>query len=241
MQTLTGSESRKVLDAMGIPVFVLRDRPIETQSSRGASTGDAHDAGAQTLGAADTLEALRDAVGDSPRSAQPEAVSDSPLTHPEPADAARKITEDVPDDASDTLQSVSFSLVSVITDEIQVLAELPAWAGGLLDGRMTAVLSDLLRVMGGDGSQADWQYFRWPIDGMPDHSTRAATEAVDAWLHRRWAEMQAAEPVMLTSIQTLDASVLTADALMLPPVEALLTDPKAKRALWEQIQSRQHG
>ena len=241
MLTLTGSESRKVLDAMGIPVFVLRDRPVETESSIRAITDTAQDADEPTGSTSETLEAFRTDALEASRSIQSESVSDAPVAVTKAESAKTVMTADATDEESESEKPVAFSLVSVITEEIQILAELPAWAGGLLDGRMTAVLGDLLRVMGGDGSQADWQYFRWPIDGMPDQSRSAATEAVDAWLHRRWAEMQAAEPIMLTSIQTLDASVLTADALMLPPVEALLTDPGAKRALWEQIQSRRHG
>ena len=33
MQTLPPEESRKILDAMGIPVVVLRDRPIDAVAS----------------------------------------------------------------------------------------------------------------------------------------------------------------------------------------------------------------
>jgi hypothetical protein len=55
MQTLTGSESRKVLDAMGIPVFVLRDRAVETESSIRAITDTAHDADQPTGSTTETL------------------------------------------------------------------------------------------------------------------------------------------------------------------------------------------
>jgi hypothetical protein len=188
----------------------------------------------------ESLDAFRESVDDASSITEPRAIEEDLASRQQDNTVPDGPVDDV-DNTSEPAQAVSFALVSVITDEIQLLAELPTWAGGLLDGRMTAVLSDLLRVMGGDGATADWQYFRWPIDGMPDQSHHAATEAVDAWLHRRWAEMQAAEPVMLTSMQSLDASVLTADALMLPALEALLIDPEAKRMVWERIQSHQHG
>lgn len=241
MLTLTGSESRKVLDAMGIPIFVLRDRIPTSQGQPSPLTLRNDESDTTLQDASDTLTALRDVIAETPvstdRTAQSKIANELVESKPETAEMS-----DHDDGAMrEEPEAIAFSLVSVITEEIQILVELPEWAGGLLDGRMTAILSDLLQVMGCSGSEADWQYFRWPIEGMPDQSRTAATEATDAWLHRRWAEMQAAEPVMLTSVSTLDAAMLTADALMMPAFETLLTDPNAKRVLWEQIQSRRHA
>lgn len=239
MRALASDESRKLLDAMGVPVVVLRDREADQHAAVDASA----------VTAATTDQPLTSAVPARPISPLSELL-DAPLAPAELAVPAETPLADpsvaVKAEAHTTLpsvpaNSVKFTLVSAITADAMLLVELPEWASGLLDGRMTAVCSDILRVVSDAHQDADWQYFHWPIDGVPDTSLTAATEAVDAWLHRRWAEMQAPIPRVLTSLQSLDPQVLTADALLFPPMTELVSDPMTKRALWEQLKTDRNG
>lgn len=234
MHSLASDESRKLLDAMGVPVVVLRDRDVAPSvvpmsPVTAASVDESRESGRQSAPSVSPLSAL---LAPSSAVAEPTPVKDESQTLPEASD-------EVPISAVDTV--VRFSLVSVITADAMLLVELPEWASGLLDGRMTAICSDILRVISNASGDADWQYFHWPIDGMPDASRAAATEAVDAWLHRRWAEMQAPVPRILTSLQSLDPAVLTADAVLCPPITELVSDPTRKRALWEQLKTNRHA
>lgn len=238
MRALASDESRKLLDAMGVPVVVLRDREADQHAAVDASdvtaaTTDQH----LTSGApARPISPLSELL-DAPLAAAVAAPAETPLAESSVAVKAEADTALL----SVPANSVKFTLVSAITADAMLLVELPEWASGLLDGRMTAVCSDILRVVSDAHQDADWQYFHWPIDGVPDTSLTAATEAVDAWLHRRWAEMQAPIPRVLTSLQSLDPQVLTADALLFPPMTELVSDPMTKRALWEQLKTDRNG
>lgn len=234
MRTLASDESRKILDAMGVPVVVLRDREADQHAAVDASVATA----------ATTDQPLTSPVPSGPISPLSELL-DAPLAAAVAVPAETPLAESsvaVKAEADTALlsvpaNSVKFTLVSAITADAMLLVELPEWASGLMDGRMTAICSDILRVVSDVNQDADWQYFHWPIDGVPDTSLTAATEAVDAWLHRRWAEMQAPIPRVLTSLQSLDPRVLTADALLFPPMTELVSDPMTKRALWEQLKT----
>ena len=239
MLTLGSDESRKLLDAMGVPVVVLRARDASAQSEGIESTGSP----AISLG-------QREPIPTSPvaqTSPVAELLTQPPAQLPESHDVEIPITTSDADrsvDAKEIVASpeVRFTLVSAITADAMLVVELPDWASGLMDGRMTAICSDLLRVLSASPTEsADWQYFHWPIDGITDQSKLAASEAVDAWLHRRWAEMQAPAPRVMTSIQSLDASELTADALLFSGITDLLSDPESKRALWEQLKTFHRG
>ena len=241
MQTLGLDESRRLLDAMGVPVVVLRERP--TQAMTTPVTEPVVDAPAAVVSKThidDTkVRSVASPVAELLAASPTPPVTEDVITEPAVATDAPTVLEvEAPVEVTPSLH---FTLVSVITADTLLLVELPTWASGLLDGRMTAICSDLVRAMSSSDASADWQYFHWPIDGMPDASYDAATEAVDAWLHRRWAEMQAAVPQVLTSIQSLDPKVLTADALLLPPITDLISDVEAKRALWEQFKRQRNG
>lgn len=227
MRTLASDESRKLLDAMGIPVVVLRHRTAEQGAvvDAVAATGATTDQPRTSAAAAQPISALSELLDAPSVPAELAVPVETPLAT---ADTA---LPPVPEN------SVKFTLVSAITADAMLLVELPEWASGLMDGRMTAVCSDILRAVSDATQDADWQYFHWPIDGVPDMSRTAATEAVDAWLHRRWAEMQAPIPRVLTSLQSLDPQVLTADALLFPPITDLVSDPLTKRALWERLKT----
>lgn len=233
MQSLAPEESRKLLDAMGIPVVMLRERTDGSDSMPARAAGSAQISRPQEGEAArDAL--LQVAVEISPEVAPmeafqaPSAASEKDQVKTNTAVAGGKNNADAP---------LQFSLVSVITPDAMLLVELPSWSSGLLDGRLTAVCGDLLRLISVRSDTADWQYFHWPIEGMPDASKHAATEAVDAWLHRRWAEMEAVEPRVLTSIQSLDGKLLTSDACLLPPLVDLVSNPSVKREAWNSLKA----
>ena len=91
-----------------------------------------------------------------------------------------------------------------MTADVLFAGELPDWAGGLLEGRLTGICSDLLRAFLRLLEDVDWQYFHWPIAGIKDHGREAATDALDAWLHRRWAETRSADPVIAFAVSEID-------------------------------------
>lgn len=241
MQSLSAKEARAVLDAMGIPVAVLRDRAdflpesdVSVDVNRPSESSNAPDARSLLASLAGTDNSPVTEPDMPGKSEASDEVPDSPETHPES-------TADTLEQTAEVSPAVTFALMSVITSGAQIVVELPEWSGGLLDGRMTAVISDLMRILSTDAADADWQYFRWPIDGVSDQGVKAATEAADAWLHRRWAEMDAIEPITLASMQTLDVSALVSDAVVMPSFEKLLTDVDAKRALWDRLKLNHNG
>ena len=87
-----------------------------------------------------------------------------------------------------------------------------------------------MRLLSPGNVDADWQYFHWPIAGFRDQSVEQAREALDAWLHRRWAETRAQEPLIVLSGSSIDLSTIFADALMLPTLDEMTVSGDAKRA-----------
>lgn len=236
MNPLAPEESRKLLDAMGVPIVMLRDRPVAAPvSPRTPVTQPEIEPAPEPVSSVETTPSRRLSELATPVSVTAE--SSSVKAMPVPSDAS---APEMPRTAP-SVEALRFTLVSVITADAMLFVELPEWASGLLDGRLTAVCSDILRLATPRMETADWQYFHWPIEGIADHSLEAATEAVDAWLHRRWAEMEAVEPRILTSIQSLDASTLTADACFLPPLVDLVSNPDAKRAAWQTLKTWLHA
>ena len=142
---------------------------------------------------------------------------------------------------SGTTEPLQFSVVSAVTANTLLACELPVWAGGLLEGRLTGICTDLMRMLSPGYVGADWQYFHWPIAGFRDQSEEQANEALDAWLHRRWAETRAQEPLIVLSGSSIDLSSIFADALMLPTIDEMTVSADAKRAAWQAIQDYHCG
>ena len=133
-------------------------------------------------------------------------------------------------------QPIQFTLVSAVSDDTLLACELPKWAGGLLEGRLTGLCSDLMRALSPMFQEIDWQYFHWPITGIKDQDESAAIEALDAWLHRRWAETTAQDPTIVLAVSQLDLSSIFADALILPTLDELAVSADRKRHAWHVIQ-----
>ena len=227
MQTLSPDESRGILDAMGIPVVISRDRisvgPLlaatETDSERKSSSETEAGLEESDQGLADVDIDIK---VDSPE------IGDLV----EVATAARK---NIPSGSCMT-EPLQFSVVSAVTANTLLACQLPVWAGGLLEGRLTGICADLMRLLSPGNVDADWQYFHWPIAGFRDQSVEQAYEALDAWLHRRWAETRAQEPLIVLSSSSIDLSTIFADALMLPTLDEMTVSGDAKRAAWQAIQ-----
>ena len=217
MQIISPVESRKLLDAMNIPVVLLRNRCVAPISSILAQ---------QTIhsGNPDLINPELKQKIDSPDSA------DLPETENK--------AEDNNETGKSGVRELKFSLVSAVSGDVLLVSELPNWAGGMLEGRLTGVCADLMRVLTGSVSDVDWQYFHWPIKGIRDQSQAAALQAVDAWLHRRWAETDAVEPLIVLSVVQVDLKEIFLDALFLPTIEQLAVSPNAKREAWEAIKER---
>ena len=217
MQTISPFESRKLLDAMGIPVVLLRDRCNASVSSTSIH---------QTIQMAN-----RDSIA----SQLPQEI-DSPIS------VGLLETENKVEDHNEVKKSdvdeLRFSLVSAVSGNVLLAFELPGWAGGMLEGRLTGVCADLMRLLTGTVSDVDWQYFHWPIKGIKDQSKAVALQAVDAWLHRRWAETSASEPLIVLAIVQVNLSDIFSDALLLPTIEQLAVSSNAKREAWEVIKER---
>ena len=111
----------------------------------------------------------------------------------------------------------------------------------MLEGRLTDLCSDLLRALSPSAQEADWQYFHWPIAGVKDHSHEAALGALDAWLHRRWAETTSTDPVIALAVSQIDLSSIFSDAWVLPSLGELAVSSDAKRSAWGVIKERAHG
>ncbi len=220
MRTLPSVESRKILDAMDIPLVLLRDRCVSTKSSA----------------LIHRPSPVENAELTSPQADQ---VIDS-SGHDDPLVAKTKVeneTESLDDNKN------KFSLVSIVSADILLACELPDWAGGMLEGRLTRLCSDLMLALSGSlsSSSYDWQYFHWPIKGIKDHSEAASLQALDAWLHRRWAETNAVEPLIVLSVSQVDLSDIFSDAIFLPTIEQLIVSSTAKRDAWEVIRARVYG
>ena len=217
MQTISPVESRKLLDAMNIPVVLLRDRCVAPISS---------------------IFVQRTIHPANPHSIN----SELEQTIDSPDSAGFRETENKAEDLNETknleIQELKFSLVSAVSGDVLLVSELPKWAGGMLEGRLTGVCADLMRVLTGSVSDVDWQYFHWPIKGIKDHSKMAALQAVDAWLHRRWAETYAVEPLIVLSVIQMDLKDIFLDALILPTIEQLAVSQNSKREAWEAIKER---
>jgi len=233
MQTLPPEESRKILDAMGIPVVVLRDRPIDAV----ASSSDIVSEPVSRKTASDLIKALD-------KSSQELASDGEEAT----SQVEKNLPEDIPLDPSTgspdqsvllpEAKPLRFTLVSAVSEDALLVCELPEWAGGLLEGRLTGLCSDLLRAISPTAQDADWQYFHWPITGIKDHSREAAIDALDAWLHRRWAETSSTNPVIALAVSQIDLSSIFSDALVLPALDALAVSIEAKRLAWGVIKER---
>ena len=236
MQTLPPAESRKILDAMGIPVAVLRDRSDKTvavQSDLSVSELTSKKPGSDLIkvraegspSSSETVSAAGKTEENFRANAPSKSSSVSSDFHAPPAMA----------------EPLRFTLVSAVSADTLLACELPEWAGGLLEGRLTGLCSDLLRALSPSAHEVDWQYFHWPIAGVKDHSHEAALGALDAWLHRRWAETTSTDPVIALAISQIDLSSIFSDAWVLPSLGELAVSSNAKRLAWGVIQERTHG
>ena len=236
MQTLPPEESRKILDAMGIPVVVLRDRPIDRVASESEPT-PAESVSRKT--ASDLIKALdsspsnvseiSEVIAPDKENVREDALSDPSSTSP---DVSLPTSEEKP---------LRFTLVSAVSADTLLACELPEWAGGLLEGRLTGLCADLLRTLSPSAQDVDWQYFHWPISGIKDHSHEAAIDALDAWLHRRWAETTSTDPVIALAVSQIDLSSIFSDALVLPSLEELAVSSDAKRLAWGVMREQSRG
>jgi hypothetical protein len=145
-------------------------------------------------------------------------------------------SESVESGANFDAQPIHITLVSAVSNDVLLACELPEWAGGLLEGRLTGLCSDLMRTLSPTFQDIDWQYFHWPIAGVKDQGKSAAIEALDAWLHRRWAETTVQDPTIALAVSLLDLSSIFADALILPTLDELAVSADQKRRAWHVIQ-----
>ena len=233
MQTLPSEESRRILDAMGIPVVVFREGyPDATAVSENKTDGSGLRKVYQNwwrflkkaAPSGEAVEAEKKQMDVSDNEA-----SDRPVIWPDSTDAV------------DKPKPLRFTIVSAVTADVLLACELPDWAGGLLEGRLTGLCSDLLRTLSPSTDDVDWQYFHWPIEGIKDHGREAATDALDAWLHRRWAETRSADPVIAFAVSEIDLSTSFSDALILPPLDHLVVSGDAKRSAWKVVQEHKRG
>ena len=236
MQTLPPAESRKILDAMGIPVVVLRDRSdktvaIESDLSVSALT--------PKKPSSDLIEVRAEGSPSSSETASAEGQTEVSVREDAPAKSTSVSSDFYPPLA--VAKPLRFTLVSAVSADSLLACELPEWAGGLLEGRLTGLCSDLLRALSPTAQEVDWQYFHWPIAGVKDHSHEAALGALDAWLHRRWAETTSTNPVIALAVSQIDLSSIFSDAWVLPSLGELAVSSDAKRLAWGVIQERAHG
>lgn len=234
MQTLPSEESRRILDAMGIPVVVLREDSQEANAVSEATTAES----GLSQRVSELVEVLEKTVALGGELVETEKkqmdvadneASDRPVIRLDSTDAVGKS------------KPLRFTLVSAVTANVLFACELPDWAGGLLEGRLTGLCSDLLRALSLSTDDVDWQYFHWPIAGIKDHGCEAATDALDAWLHRRWAETRSADPVIAFAVSEIDLSASFSDALILPPLNQLAVSGDAKRSAWKVIHEHKRG
>ena len=234
MQTLPSEESRRILDAMGIPVVVLREDSHEATAASETTTAES----GPGQGVSELVGVLKKKAVLSGEAVETEKEQMDVADH-EASDRA-VIRPDSPDQIEES-KPLRFTLVSAVTADVLLACELPAWAGGLLEGRLTGLCSDLLRTLSPSTDDVDWQYFHWPIAGIKDHGREAATDALDAWLHRRWAETRSSAPVIAFAVSDLDLSASFSDALILPSLDQLAVSGDAKRSAWKVIQEHKRG
>lgn len=235
MSQLPAVEARALLDAMGIPVVKLRSSAPEPSARQPVVTPVHPDEVAEpkTVVLPPALQA------DVPPEAQQTEVTET--ARPErPSQPLPQMDEtEIADlgsgqDAPESL-CPPFSVISARSRHVLLVAELPEWSDGLLDGRLGALLGDILQSIGCERETVDWQYFRWPLAGLPDQSMGAAHDALDAWIHRRWGEIEGGDPLMLVHLRQCDSQTLAPDAVLLPALDALLVTPALKRSLWQTL------
>ena len=234
MQTLPSEESRRILDAMGIPVVVLRENSHgATAVSETTITESGPGKGKSELVA--VLEKKVVLGGDAVETEKKQMdVADHEAS-------ARPVIRSGSTDAIGESNPLRFTVVSAVTADVLFACELPDWAGGLLEGRLTGLCSDLLRTLSPLTDDVDWQYFNWPIVGIKDRRREVATDALDAWLHRRWAETRSADPVIVFAVSEIDLSASFSDALILPPLDQLALSGDVKRSAWKVIHEHRRG
>ena len=223
MQSLPLKESRKILDAMGIPLVVLRDRQPDAMSDDPLTPEACSSMPQVVKQLISKSEVDIDPVDSEPHVSNPTVDTTMPSGLVESG-------------ATFEAQPIQFTLVSAVSDDTLLACELPKWAGGLLEGRLTGLCSDLMRALSPMFQEIDWQYFHWPITGIKDQDESAAIEALDAWLHRRWAETTAQDPTIVLAVSQLDLSSIFADALTLPTLDELAVSADRKRHAWHLIQ-----
>ena len=236
MQTLPPEESRKILDAMGVPVVVPRDRAMSIDAvtlQPMVSESLSHKT------ASDLMEPLDKASSDVSEGA--ESRNQVKESIPQAALSGQTIVSSDPTVPGVETKPLRFTLMSAVSADTLLTCELPEWAGGLLEGRLAGVCSDLLRALSPTTHDVDWQYFHWPIAGIKDHGHEAAMDALDAWLHRRWAETSSTDPVIALAVSQIDLSPIFSDALVLPSLYELAVSSDAKRLAWRVIQERARG
>ena len=227
MQTLSPDESRGILDAMGIPVVISRDR-ISVKPVLAVTETDS-----ELKSESEAEERLKESD-----QGLADVDIDTKVDSPEIDDLVEVATaagKNIPSGSGMT-EPLQFSVVSAVTANTLLACELPVWAGGLLEGRLTGICADLMILLSPGNVDADWQYFHWPIAGFRDQSLEQAHEALDACLHRRWAETRAQEPLIVLSGSSIDLSTIFADALVLPALDEMTVSGDAKRAAWQAIQ-----
>lgn len=236
MTHLPPAEARAILDAMGIPVVILRDSSAQPSEASVASEASSDHS--------PVIESVT--VTEPVRVAKPAVVAKSERLD-QPVPERPSIELDTPESVSIDAELAAetpcrpFTLISARADHLLVVAELPDWSGGLLDGRLGGVLGDLLQALGCHRETIDWQYFRWPVSGLPEFSREAAKDAVDAWIHRRWGEIPGPDPVMMIHMTELNATDLAPDAVVIPALEPLMLDPAVKRSAWSMLRQYAHS
>ena len=236
MQTLPPAESRKILDAMSIPVVVLRDRSDKTEV---VESDPSISALTPKKPSSDLMKVLAEGSPSSSETASAEDQTAESFQENAPAKSS-SVSPDFQAPLA-VAKPLRFTLVSAVSADTLLACELPEWAGGLLEGRLTGLCSDLLRALSPSAQEADWQYFHWPIAGVKDHSHEAALGALDAWLHRRWAETTSTNPVIALAVSQIDLSSIFSDAWVLPSLGELAVSSDAKRSAWGVIKERAHG
>ena len=235
MQALPSEESRRILDAMGISVVVVREVSHETKVISEITTAES----GLSKGVSELVEVLEKSAAPSGKAIETEK-NQMDVAEKEASDRSVVIQPDSTD-AEGEQKPLRFTLVSAVTADVLFACELPDWAGGLLEGRLTGLCSDLLRAVSSSTDDVHWQYFHWPIAGIKDHGREAATDALDAWLHRRWAETRSADPVIVFAASEIDVSASFSDALILPPLDQLAVSGDVKRSAWKVIHEHRRG
>lgn len=237
MSQLPAAEARALLDAMGISVVKLRSPDTDAPPHQPAVPLDL----VATVAAPEPIPVATDPEVSEPSEVGQVDVRDT--STPEVSSQGR--VEPAPETVSESDPAARepdpvcppFSVISARSRAVLLVAELPDWSDGLLDGRLGALLGDILQSIGCERETVDWQYFRWPLAGLVDQSLGAAQDALDAWMHRRWGELEGSDPLLLVHLMHCDAQVLAPDAIALPALDALLVTPALKRSLWDALRS----